>query len=82
MITGNEPASPIFLQHGLSNDCHTDPGLTIRQYYAGLAMQGMLIQNLAVDRALNEVNNSQVNALVQASVKCADALIAELNKNK
>jgi hypothetical protein len=82
-ITGNEPAMPM-------NEEDTDrikeypdalfPGLTIRQHFAAMAMQGLLYQNLPVDRALNESSNSQLNACVSASVKCADALIAELNK--
>ena len=45
-------------------------GMTLLQYYAGLAMQGAL--------ADPEVNNP--DALAKFSVKCANALIAELEK--
>jgi hypothetical protein len=57
------------------NDLVTDPlgmgnkGLTKREYFAVMAMQGMLI-NTAI----------RVSFLVEKSVSLADALIDELNK--
>ena len=47
-------------------------GMTLRQYYAGLAMQGMLA-NAEITRP-NEV------CISEAAVKIADALLAELEK--
>jgi hypothetical protein len=49
-------------------------GMTLREYYAGLAMQGFC--------ANESVTDSQGDGLViaRAAVKHADALIAELNK--
>lgn len=85
-ITGNEPAMPIIKTVGDGTGpigSVIEPGLTIRQHFAAMAMQGLLYQNLPVDRALNESNengNSQLSNLAQASVKCADALIEALNK--
>lgn len=78
MITGNEPAMPatssefdVFV--GDHSVYHT--GLTIRQKFAAMAMQGIL-------SSCDPDNNpfiSPVDCAVQ-SVKCADALINELNK--
>jgi hypothetical protein len=59
------------------NDLVTDPlgmgnkGLTKREYFAVMAMQGMLI-NTAI----------RVSFLVEKSVSLADALIDELNKTE
>lgn len=55
-------------------------GLTKREYFAAMALNGLLYQNLPVDRALNEKNNSQVNSVAEAAVKMADTLIEQLNK--
>ena len=75
-ITGNEPAFP-----GKMWGQQEVTGMTLRQYYAGLAMNGLLYQNLAVDRALNEKgDNALIKHLAAASVKVADELISELNK--
>lgn len=78
MITGNEPAMPTLEQSangvGYWNTYH---GLTIRQHFAAMAMQGLC----AVDNK-GEFDNLQASAEYAAklSVKYADALIAELNK--
>jgi len=72
-ITGNEPIHPI--------DCKIDilskdwaNGLTIHQYYTGLAMQGLLINPETNGKLFFEIANN--------AIKCADALIEELNKTK
>ena len=46
-------------------------GLTIREYFAAMAMQGLLARS--TDRAQTEM-------LMEGSVEMADALIAELSK--
>ena len=74
-ITGNEPAFPFEVHEGVLN-C---TGLTIRQYYAGLAMQGLVSQQAPVDRILNEGNQSLTKQIAAASLVLADALIAEFN---
>ena len=48
------------------------PGLTKREYFAGLAMQGWIHTNPAQDCFPGDI--------ARWSVECADALIAELNK--
>lgn len=45
-------------------------GITLRQYYAGLAMQG----------SLANPNPSSIDDCVKDAVQAADALINELNK--
>jgi hypothetical protein len=83
MITGNEPAMPLSLleyegdinsNEDISYECK---GLTIREQFAAMAMQGIL-------SSCDPDNNpfiSPIDCAVQ-SVKCADALIKELNKEK
>jgi hypothetical protein len=36
----NESAFPIFLQEGLSSNSHVEVGLTKREYFAAMIMQG------------------------------------------
>ena len=49
-------------------------GLTKREYFAALAMQGALANKSAHERTIEMITES--------SVKLADALIEELNKTK
>jgi hypothetical protein len=74
MSRANEPAFPgeNAMRFGQTNDCN--PGMTLREHFAGLAMQGELASDplrahCAADIAAN-------------AVRCADALIAELEKAK
>lgn len=46
------------------------PGMTLREHYAGLALQG----------ALAAGGKYQINALAQMCVQAADALLEELGK--
>lgn len=48
-------------------------GLTKREYYAGLAMSGML--------ASYHTSTPESNLIAERAVQYADALINELNKN-
>lgn len=68
IYNGNEPANPIE-----SNSAYRG-GLTKREYFAGLAMQGVC----STDSAM--VNSSQI--LAEWSVEMADALLIQLRKNK
>lgn len=75
MITGNEPAfamPPTFNDLGQTCDSGND-GLTIRQHFAAMAMQGIL----ANSEFLAQYQNIDIHA---AAVRNADALIIELNK--
>ena len=70
---GEDFAYPIFDNLGLCNDNET--GLTKREYYAGLAMQGLLSANAVYD---GKTNNRE--SLSKDAIAFADALIKELNK--
>jgi len=75
MITGNEPINAIVSLN--ATDC---PGLTIRQYYVGLAIQGICVANLK--EIWGGVYTPAPEYISQFAVQFADALISELNKNK
>lgn len=83
MITGNEPINPTDTYFDAENDryCYSKNnadiegkvyGLTIRQYFAAMAMAGW-VQHAAAET---------YTGIAKGSVKMADALIAELNRIK
>lgn len=82
MITGNEPYNPSNYVDEDGNVAYGN-GLTIRQYFAAMAMQGIK-SNIELckvcDTAAKAMNITQQEAIAKMSVKDADALIAELNK--
>ena len=59
-------------------------GITKREYFAGLAMQGILAKEAHGERIFNENegNHSQRTIIAKASVRMADELLAELEKSK
>ena len=70
---GNQPAFPemFFRQSGEALEyctVHSYAGLTKRQYFAGLAMQGLLASPFVV------------NTVESESTRCGDALLEELSK--
>jgi len=75
MKNGNKPTNPCTIREipkgsplgGVDIDYH---GLTKREYFAGLAMQGMLSQGW----------NSEVQSCAAIAVMLADALLKELDK--
>lgn len=71
-ITGNEPA--IVFKTRESPYWETHKGLTIRQEFSGRFMQGLLSNSAFAGRALDCEETSKF------AINCADALIAELNK--
>lgn len=77
MIKGNEPAMPIQYEEEYGDFgkkyLKIFEGVTIREYFAVMAMQGIL----ANSEFLANYQNIDIHA---AAVKNADALIAELNK--
>jgi hypothetical protein len=81
-ITGNEPAMPT-----ANSDRGIDFGLTIRQHYAGLAMQGILSQISSnpnhYDHCKYLVNDGYLHyeSVAKDAVALSDALIAEINKD-
>lgn len=75
-ITGHEPAMP----NGAYGQ-QTGTGLTIRQYYAGLAMQGLMADSVYAQMILDKVPSSMAaDFLSEAAVESADSLIKKLNK--
>lgn len=83
MTDGNDLAYPIQDTDEQGRLCSPKLGLTKREYFAALALQGILASRelqecLYRDAALSNVSGSQV--LVNEAVEQADALITELNK--
>ncbi len=73
-ITGNEPAFSKAAFYHPDGGCDSpNTGLTIRQYFAVTAMQGMLSDYTYVD-------GCTIQSAAQDAVSFADALITELNK--
>lgn len=74
MNQANEPAFPVI------TDGHGDPGLTKREYFAAMAMQGLISSDLILDKYANR-NKSQVQLSMDVSYfSClvADALLNRL----
>lgn len=67
-VNPNENVYPVVLQHGLTHDSHVEVGLTKRELFAAMAMQGILANDQAA-----------YDPTVWA-VRYADGLIVELNK--
>lgn len=74
MKNGKDNAFPVVLQHGLSHDSHVEIGLTKREYFAIMAMQGYIAAGS------NGMPNAQ--ALAGYATNAADALLAELEKTE
>ena len=74
MSRANEPAYPIG-----SGDMRDPTGLTLREHYAGLAMQGILANNVySVTIANSDKSKTVSESIAGVAVLCADALIAAL----
>jgi len=58
------------------------PGITLRQYFAGLAMQGCLAYSYCNPQSGNYHENSDPQGVAKSSVAYADALLAELAKEQ
>ena len=57
------------------NQTQTEGGLTKREYFAAIAMQGLLANGFHLD--MNR--ESEKAMLISKSIECADRLIADLN---
>ncbi len=81
MINPDAPAFPVPLQDGETigqRGGHISPnGLTVREHFAAMAMQGILACEFDVEIQAGE---NQLQAIARCSVAQANALIAELNK--
>lgn len=81
MRNADMPAMPVNPQGGYSLGGKTPNGITKREHYAGLAMQGLLgnepsIRSMAA--AMPDLDIDQV--IAKASAEIADALLAELER--
>lgn len=73
------PAYPCLERGGNGLDL-THPGMTLRQWHAGLAMQGMLCNGFIPHMVKPEGSVSQSYNYAQAAFAMADAMIAEGSK--
>jgi hypothetical protein len=98
-IIGNEPAMPteVSMEGGKFTGHHQNGhstelfhGLTIRQHFAALAIQGILsnpqfannAKDMAIKKGIKITDDAMefIEPFAKLAVDCADALIAELNK--
>jgi hypothetical protein len=83
-MNGNEAAFPA---HGWSSNpevlerLKTQGGLTKREYFAAMAMQGMAAGD-AWNQNFGVTNPEWLKNVAEVAVAAADALIAELNRSK
>ena len=70
-IDGCGPEMPVIMPSGQVAWARYAPGRTLREHFAGLAMQGMLA---------DPSRNQPADQIVEIATKFADALIAELGK--
>ena len=76
MTNPNEPAFPMAgSTDGNGNHTYPEFGLTVREHFAALAMQGILAAQI---HGMNNMPSEGPFAAI--AVNAADALIAELNK--
>lgn len=76
----NTSAFPIALQNGLSNDCHVDAGITKREYFAAMAMQGILANHWCRNDFRDKINGLESNVVASQAIEFADAILKELEK--
>ena len=78
MKKGDEPAYPTEISYDKNtNESVIAHGLTVREYFAAMAMQGLL-QNYQSHQMYG--NHPSYPVVAEAAVSCADQLILELNK--
>lgn len=80
MKNGNYPINPIVSDEGfVTSECHYNEtalnGLTKREYFAGLAMQGLLSAN-----AMYKGRTDEIALLCQDAIAHADELLKQLEK--
>lgn len=72
----NQPAFATSSPSCDRQDSYLQEGLTKREYFAALAMQGFLANNLV------ELNKPSVDCAVDLSIKAADELLKQLEETK
>ena len=84
-ITGNELAMPAATSEVVDMEEEVKkyhPGLTIRQHFAAMAMQGLLSNSEITEKTYYNDETDFYNSYAGSAVGMADALIVELNKDK
>lgn len=87
-ITGNESAMPAVTTEVIDMRVieqevkRYHPGLTIRQHFAAMAMQGLLSNSEITEKTYYNDETDFYNSYAGSAVGMADALIVELNKDK
>lgn len=86
MITGNEKAMPEittdkeFAGDSIYGNTYSYGGLTIRQHFASMAMQGLL-SNPSINKLLENIDDGfKHESIAVTALLAADALITQLNK--
>lgn len=83
-ITGNEPLNAILIPtkavNGVIVANDIIQGLTIRQHFAAMAIQGLCSNDGWTKTLISDDWDDYIKRLTEGSVEIADALIAELNK--
>lgn len=81
MENSKQPAFPLGHSENLNyNSDINDTGLTKREYFAGLAMQGLMVQAIAgIHNSNSEIWNTE---RAKFAVAMADALLKELDNIK
>ena len=89
MKLADSPAFPIKgycvdASGALCGEVITHPGITLRQYYSGLVLQGLLASPFEIQKAYLRTGHdnglSETTAFAKIAIELADALIAELEK--
>lgn len=75
-----QPAFPNFLQEGLSANSHVEVGLTKREYFAAMAMQGLCSTFEVIEQYSVNGGHLDTEAIAKDSVSLGDALLEQLNQ--
>jgi hypothetical protein len=78
MENSEAPISPIVLQEGLTSNSHVEVGLTKREYFAGLAMQGILAGMQGILAVRQNSLDSEMKWVSECATKIADELLKQL----
>lgn len=80
-INGARPINPIITENAKSELICEEIGLTKREYFAGLAMQGLLSNSYSngFSQPLSEYDSKSI---AKFSIEYADELLKQLEKNK
>lgn len=73
---------PAFPSFNLDEYSHVGGGMSLREFYAGMALQGMLCNGFQPNQVRENHSNTADFNYARAAVGMADALIRELRKEQ